>query len=136
MTAMLLVALGGAAGSAGRAAVGLAWPGSPVCATLLVNVLGAFLLGALVAVLDSPHSVDERRLRRGLRVRLLLGTGFCGGFTTYSAVAVQTAEFARDSELAAAGGYALATLGAGAVATVIGIAAGGGLRGARVRGAQ
>jgi CrcB protein len=45
--------------------------------TLLVNLLGAFLLGWLVG-----HGVDGRPMA-------LLGTGFCGAFTTYSAVAVQ-----------------------------------------------
>lgn len=143
LMALLLVALGGAAGSAGRAAIGLAWPDSPLAATLLVNVLGAFLLGALVAVLDGPRgagdiagvtaedTVGAQRLRRQLRARLLLGTGFCGGFTTYSTVAVQTAELARDSEVAVAAGYALATLIVGAVATLLGLAAAGWMRGAQ-----
>lgn len=134
--ALLLVALGGAAGSAGRAAIGLAWPDSPLAATLLVNVVGAFLLGALVAVLDGPRGAGAQRLRRQLRARLLLGTGFCGGFTTYSTVAVQAAELARDSEVTVAAGYALATLIVGAVATLLGLAAAGWMRGARVWGSQ
>jgi CrcB protein len=46
--------------------------------TLVVNLLGSALLGWLVG-----HGVDGRPL-------LLLGTGFCGGLTTYSAVAVQS----------------------------------------------
>jgi CrcB protein len=46
--------------------------------TLLVNLLGSFLLGLLVG-----HGVDGRPMA-------LLGTGFCGAFTTYSAVAVQS----------------------------------------------
>jgi CrcB protein len=45
--------------------------------TLLVNLLGSLLLGWLVG-----HGVDGRPLA-------LLGTGFCGAFTTYSAVTVQ-----------------------------------------------
>lgn len=140
LMALVLVALGGAAGSAGRAAIGLAWPDSPLAATLLVNVVGAFLLGALVAVLDGSRGAGDtagaRRLRRQLRARLLLGTGFCGGFTTYSTVAVQMAELARDSEFTVAAGYALATLIVGAVATLLGLAAAGWMRGARVWGSQ
>jgi CrcB protein len=46
--------------------------------TLLVNLVGSALLGWLVG-----HGVDGRPL-------LLLGTGFCGALTTYSAVAVQS----------------------------------------------
>jgi len=45
--------------------------------TLLVNLVGSALLGWLVG-----HGVDGRPL-------LLLGTGFCGALTTYSAVSVQ-----------------------------------------------
>lgn len=119
-SALLLVALGGAAGSAGRAAIALALPGSPLGATLLVNVVGALALGALVAVLDGAR----RRRDRLHRARLLLGTGLCGGFTTYSAVAVQAAELVQDSAMLAAAGYALATLVAGAIATVAGFALG------------
>ena len=51
MVALALVALGGAVGSAGRSAIALALPESPLAATLLVNVVGAFALGALIAVL-------------------------------------------------------------------------------------
>lgn len=46
--------------------------------TLVVNLLGSALLGWLIG-----HGVDGRPL-------LLLGTGFCGALTTYSAVAVQS----------------------------------------------
>lgn len=46
--------------------------------TVLVNVSGSFLLGLVTAL-----SLDDRAVA-------LLGTGFCGAFTTYSAFAVQT----------------------------------------------
>lgn len=122
---LLLVALGGAAGSAGRAAIALALPGSPLAATLLVNVVGAFVLGALVAVLDGVGQRESGRRRdRQHRTRLLLGTGFCGGFTTYSAVALQAAELVRETAMIAATGYALLTLVAGTSATVAGLVLG------------
>lgn len=128
--ALLLVALGGAAGSAARAGVPLALPTAPLAATLLVNVVGAGVLGLVVAALDGAGAS-----RRRARARLLLGTGFCGGFTTYSAVAVQTAELLRGSEAGTAVGYALVTLLLGAVATLLGLVLGGLLqRGAAASG--
>lgn len=133
MSALLLVALGGAAGSAGRSAIALALPGSPLAATLLVNVVGAFALGVLIAVLtgtapegwDGGEQARRRRRDRQLRARLLLGTGLCGGFTTYSALALQAAELVQDSAMLTAAGYALVTLVAGTSASVSGLALGG-----------
>ena len=128
--ALVLVGLGGAAGSAARAGVVLALPTAPLAATLLVNVVGAGVLGRVVAALDGA-GVSRRRAR----ARLLLGTGFCGGFTTYSAVAVQTAELLRGAEPGTAVGYALVTLLLGAVATLLGLVLGGLLqRGAAASG--
>jgi CrcB protein len=79
MTA-LLVALGAAVGAAIRFVVASRYDeseGLPV-GTLVVNVVGSGLLGAFSAMALSGHAMA------------LLGTGFCGGFTTYSAFAVQT----------------------------------------------
>ena len=78
MTQSLAMAVGGGSGAAARYAVGrligeTAFP----LAILLINLLGALLLGAIMAA----------ALERGalsLTLRLALGTGFCGGFTTFS----------------------------------------------------
>lgn len=81
--AVALVALGGALGALARQGVGAALPHAPgqlAWATFTVNVVGAFVLGALLEAL-TRSGPDEGR-RRSLR--LLLGTGFCGAFTTYS----------------------------------------------------
>lgn len=77
MTA-LLVALGAGIGAPARLAVGRALDGPAPWGTLVVNLLGSALLGWLVG-----HAVEGQPLA-------LLGTGFCGAFTTYSAVAVQS----------------------------------------------
>ncbi len=74
----LLVALGAAVGAPLRFALATRLDGRAPWGTFGVNVAGSFLLGLLSA---SALSSD------GLA---LLGTGFCGGFTTYSAFAVQT----------------------------------------------
>lgn len=74
----LLVALGGGVGAALRFLIGHRWDGRVPVGTFVVNVLGSFLLGLLTG-----FALDDQLLA-------LLGTGFCGGFTTYSAFAVQT----------------------------------------------
>ena len=78
MTA-LLVALGGAAGAAGRLVVMRALPGSR--ATLAVNVLGSLLLGLRASAAERPYA--------------LLGIGLCGAFTTFSAFALDAVELPR-----------------------------------------
>lgn len=106
---MLYVALGGALGASARYAVSVAVP-SP-WATLAVNVAGCFLAGWL-----SPA---------GGPGRLLLVTGFCGGFTTFSAFGVETVELSRAGDLARAGTVIALNLGLGLGAVL----AGGALRG-------
>jgi CrcB protein len=118
---VLLVFAGGAIGTTVRYLLTLAVPpvlGLPVI-TFVINVTGAFVLGWLLEAL-ALRGPDEGR-RRDLR--LFAGTGILGGYTTYSAFAVDT-----DGLLVAAnagGGllYAAATVIVGAAATVAGIAA-------------
>ena len=116
------VFIGGALGTATREAVGLAFPtvGIP-WATGAINVVGALILGLLAGALTGR----VRRRHQGLR--LLLGTGLCGGFTTYSTFAAQTATLLRDGSAGSAFGYALGTLVFGAAAAWLGLAAGGAL---------
>jgi len=81
-----LVALGGAIGSLLRYAVSLAFPTSmSFIATFLVNVIGCFALGYLVEALTRHWPLESTRSQR---IRLFLGTGLCGGFTTYSTFAL------------------------------------------------
>ena len=118
-----LVFVGGAVGTGARAAVPAAAPplaGVPV-AVLAVNVVGAFLLGLLLQRLLRPGP-DEGR-RRDLR--LLLGTGLLGGFTTYSALAVDTAALVAGGRAGGAVLYAGGTLVLGLVAALVGLRCGG-----------
>ncbi|MBC9936745.1 CrcB family protein [Leucobacter sp. cx-87] len=125
-TFLASVALGGAAGAATREGLALAIPplGDVPVAIALINVSGAFLLGWLFEALAhlTPDDPTARRLR------LLLGTGFCGGFTTYSALATGTALLIVDGRPGAAAAYALGTVIVGAFATWAGIALAAGLR--------
>lgn len=115
-----LVAVGGTVGTAAREALSLAIPavnGIPV-AILGINVLGAFLLGLLLDAL--VRRGPDHGLRRNLR--LLAGTGFLGGFTTYSALALDTAALVGNGAAGTAAFYAVATVLIGAGATWLGIA--------------
>lgn len=125
-----LVALGGVVGSALREAIALALPhlDFPI-ATFTVNVLGAVGLGMLLEAL-ARRGADEGRRRR---LRLMVGTGFFGGFTTYSTFSVETAQLLGSEQLSLGVSYALATLILGAVATTLGIAVSAALHRRRTR---
>jgi fluoride exporter len=121
--ALGVVAAGGAVGTAAREGLALAIPavgGLPI-AILLINVVGAFVLGLLLEAL-LRRGADEGGRRT---LRLAAGTGFCGGFTTYSTLAVGTAELLRAGTPGLAVGYALGSVALGALAAWGGIAVGG-----------
>lgn len=108
MTQLLLVAMGGAAGAAARYGVGVlagrwlgqAWP----WATLGVNLLGGLLMGLLVGWLALRGGADQERLR------LLLGVGVLGGFTTFSAFSLEVALMLERRAWASAGLYVSASV--------------------------
>ncbi|HHU09843.1 MAG TPA: CrcB family protein [Intrasporangiaceae bacterium] len=120
---LALVFVGGALGTAARAAIEAAAPAAPGTwpwATFGINLAGAFLLGLLLETLDRRAA----RLGPGPAPRLFLGTGILGGFTTYSAFAVETVHLPLP----------LAILYAVLTATMGLAAAGLGFRWARSRG--
>jgi CrcB protein len=94
----LLVALGAAFGASTRFWVSHHLDGRTPWGTLLVNVAGSFVLGTVVGAGASADAVA------------LLGTGFCGGLTTYSAFSVQTRDQAQGRSLRAGAAYAAATI--------------------------
>ena len=113
-----LVAAGGAAGTGLRYLITQLvprWAGVPI-ATFGINVVGAFLLGLLLESL-ADHSSDVGWSRR---MRLGLGTGGLGGFTTYSALATETVALAA-AHPGRAAAYALGTVIIGAAASIAGI---------------
>jgi CrcB protein len=118
---IVLVAVGGAAGSIARYGVerllGTS-DGLPV-GTLTVNLTGAFLLGVLIEVLALRGSDAGHRRA----ARLLLGTGFLGGFTTYSALAVEADGLLRDGRAGLGLAYVLATVVVGLLASLAGVLA-------------
>jgi CrcB protein len=116
-----LVLAGGTAGTALREVVGTAVPslGAVPTATLLINVTGAFALGAVLEAL-TRRGADAGSSRT---LRLIFGTGLLGGFTTYSALAIDTAELIQGGLPSSAALYALGTVGLGVGAAWVGLAA-------------
>jgi CrcB protein len=111
MRDLLWVAAGGALGSAARFGLGLLvrrlWPSGFPVGTLLVNVLGCLVIGALVPSLQ----------RLGEGGRLFVVVGILGGFTTFSAFGLETLQLAQRGAWGAAAAYVAASLvlGLGAV---------------------
>ena len=109
MNTFLLVGAGGVLGALARFAVGSQLSGR-TRATLAVNVLGSFALGALVVGLAD-----------GAALMTLFGTGFCGAFTTFSSFAVETVELYEAGRRREAVGNAAANL----VGALVAVGAGG-----------
>jgi CrcB protein len=107
MPPILLVMLGGAAGSAarylvGRAALGLLGPGYP-WGTLTVNIVGGLLMGLLAGLLARFADGAEH-------ARLLLAVGVLGGFTTFSSFSLEVVLMIERGEWIVALGYIFASV--------------------------
>jgi CrcB protein len=119
MGAWVAVAVGGAIGSVARfwlagVMAELTGPRFP-WGTLLINVLGSFVIGLVAGMTLSPARVGMHP-----DVRIFLMTGFCGGFTTFSAFSLQTLELLQGGEVVPALGYAIGSVLLCIVATYCG----------------
>ena len=118
MRDLLLVAAGGALGSVVRWRVGQALAVASrdfPWGTLAVNVAGSLVLGLVFARWPAG---------RPSAWRLLLGVGFCGGFTTFSTFGVETVALAQRGLGERAAVYALGSVALGAIAVLLGLALG------------
>jgi CrcB protein len=115
VNAYLLVGLGGAVGAMARfgfgrlLGVGGAWP----WATFGVNVIGGLLMGLLVGWLAARGGSEQ--------MRLLLGVGVLGGFTTFSAFSLEVMLLIERGQAGLALGYALASAVAAVGALALGL---------------
>ena len=103
MTNCLWVALGGGLGATGRYLLSLV----PVAVnfpvlTLLTNFLGAVVIGGLSVFIDRGSLSPS--------ASLLLKTGVCGGFTTFSTFSLETVSLLESGRLLAGGLYAVASV--------------------------
>lgn len=120
---MLLLSIGiaGALGAASRYGVAewmaRRWRGMFPAATFVINVTGAFMLGLLMTVGANSIAVLTP-------LRAVLGTGFLGGYTTFSTLSFETHALARRGYAFSAWLNAAGTLCAGVLAVIAGIACG------------
>ncbi len=107
MTVVFAVAAGGALGALGRYLV-LSWLGHRLgfgfpFGTLAVNVLGSFLAGLLLALTSTVWPAP-------LELKLFLGVGILGAFTTFSTFAMDTAYLVGQHRPVAVAIYVLASV--------------------------
>jgi CrcB protein len=113
----LLVFLGGGAGSLVRYLAGLGmarWSQHVPAGTFAINVLGSLLLGVLFGFTYAHEFRHERELT------LLLGTGFLGGFTTFSTFELEGFSLLSNGQLGAGAGYLIGSVAAGLAAVALG----------------
>lgn len=116
---LLVVAIGGALGALARYAAGQWWPtpaGTFPWTTFAINVVGCFLIGVLLVLVSevfSPHRL----------IRPVLGTGVLGGFTTFSAYAVDAQRLINERHAGTALAYLAATVTAALVAVSVAVRA-------------
>lgn len=116
---LLLIAVGGAAGSLLRYLLGGAVQRSSASGfpfgTMFVNVAGCFLIGIFVRSLLNIQTSAE--------LRALLVVGFCGGFTTFSTFSFETMGLLEGGEYARAATYVVVSVTGSLAATMVGMAA-------------
>ena len=116
-----LVAIGGAAGTLVRYALGrwvVVAPGTFPTTTFAINVTGALVLGLVLGTLARYRPADTTW-------RPLIGVGFLGGYTTFSTFAVETTQLVRADRAVTAATYVVASVVIGLLAARIGEAATG-----------
>ena len=119
MSRFLVVALGGAIGAVSRYSVALLvalfWKRDFPLATFLINVSGSFILGVAAGI------IRDRLPPEYGTWYLLIGTGFCGGYTTFSTFEYETLQLVRDGSWAMALAYVLGSVLVGFVGVYAGL---------------
>ncbi len=117
MKNILLVFLGGGLGSSLRYLISKylnQLENSVALGTFIVNIVGSLLIGIIMGLAlknDTPSST----------LALLVATGFCGGFTTFSAFALENYQFLKTGDITNFIVYTLGSVALGIVAVFIGI---------------
>lgn len=117
MKQLLLVFLGGGFGSSLRYFISKYLNDSQLgvpYGTFFVNVLGCLVIGFLLGLALKYKSISNETM-------LLLATGFCGGFTTFSAFAYENYIYFRSGDYLSLGLYSILSLTLGIAAVIVGM---------------
>ncbi|MFZ4056595.1 MAG: fluoride efflux transporter CrcB [Ferruginibacter sp.] len=114
MKPFLLVAFGGALGSIARYGLSLLLNGKSFpWATLSVNIVGSFIIGVVAAIALANENFNNQW-------RLLLATGICGGFTTFSAFTLENLQLIQEGKWLQMATYTSLSLLGGLIAVWLG----------------
>lgn len=119
LSLVLWVGLGGALGSSARYVISTliqenSSSGFPF-GTFAVNIIGCLIIGFLIGYsIHRPDTLSEQS-------RFLLSTGFCGGFTTFSAFSAETFSLIDKGEITTAMIYVILSVVVGLLATGLGM---------------
>ncbi len=121
MKSLIIVMLGGGCGAGLRHGLNMAASRSPALAgwpwsTFAANVAGGLLMGALMGWLTHSGRGNDHDLR------LLLGVGLLGGFTTFSAFSMEMAQMVQRGEIWQSAVYAMLSVGLALGAVFAGLA--------------
>ena len=114
----VLVGLGSMAGGVSRYGISLWTQNISVFSipygTLISNLAGCLIIGVIAGISGKSELLSSE-------MRLLLATGFCGGFTTMSSFVYELGQFVQDKEYFFASSYFVATLAGAGILFVLGL---------------
>ncbi|MDD7913473.1 fluoride efflux transporter CrcB [Polaribacter ponticola] len=117
MKNLLFVFIGGGFGSVLRFLIGK-WlnnsEGNFPLGTFVANVLGSLLIGVILGYVAKNDAINQNHT-------LLLATGFCGGFTTFSTFAYENQVFLKSGDFTSFAFYTIASFVVGFLAVFAGI---------------
>lgn len=117
MKQLLFVFIGGGFGSVLRYLISKTFnnleSGFPL-GTFIVNVLGSLVIGLVLGLSAKNQMISQNQ-------SLLLATGFCGGFTTFSTFAYENQTFLKSGDYVSFLTYAIASFSLGIIAVVLGL---------------